>query len=1049
MKQFMHKPHGEIQINTAELDCSSKTHAAVAWMNGLPEWKDHCIVMKLDDRSVVLDANLVNQTQQSLKLRFEPEKKAECSPSHHRWKKQTSAKLAEYSWLASQAQTKSLFQTVCGATRGDRHSREELVRLLAAEAVCVNRMPISPAQTILRLASPPVKEIQQLVLSPATPTVVKGLAAMVLGGLHMTMPSTEQVILFETEGIRAVLHLQENPTDEREMHYLRLCFQWGCKRSIPETPAFVLHILKDFTKLDACEEFLRSLPIIDKLRLPLQILGRYLLRHGSGALVELCEVLQQFAPLIARAYSYEDILPNVPNAPLSLADDCIQSANEFCRGVGGLVVALLLKETAPHHLALVARFIEETLLRIPPLGDSIKHLRSILFTGFEPEPIYGVYLQLLCNHHAKLLQTGPDKLTIRRARTWLKGCAKRIAPLHNLVHKGLDVALLERLVSARELKDFDVFCRFTPEQLAGWCEITDRLEIPLGAFEGNQFLSIVHNIGIKKLIQIVELIRSSLLGIPFSVGYRAVLIRRLLYGLGEGRISDLVLESLPALIGLITAKRGNPRSFLSTAEWLAVHCSSDFTQRMQLLLSNDLWFTTPCGCANQIFQVCAILTPGNTQKFGQLCQSMHRCHFAHNALRLLTTHGLESLAEHPQLHETLLFMLEKDPQRTLSVMIDFCLMKKFFAIKFADVERILESEPSSELSEEVSQEWCSLTQFVPAAIINRFLHARRFLGQSTELPKSLRTKLHPATSAHCQLNRIGELVCSCECERRRRLEVRCERLSARLKESIPSIRERQQIQASMVGRLHYSRLSVLELCIYRACASVSGLPANVVPEHAVKEATLMQAEIMATYAERELDAQSEPNLALLKAVIQHHGQDEEDFRRHLPGNIEFLRKLGATGVNVDLWQSDYRRDYEVGGDRPETVQVFFETRPIEILKMGSYLNTCLGRYGKYVHDVVPNAVDLNKKVVYVTEAGKIIARKVIAVNTELQLVGYPVYWRVRHERKKNLRKIINDHCIEFARQVNLTLGYHVARVEALSGYQLQVDDLIAWKLADA
>lgn len=75
-----------------------------------------------------------------------------------------------------------------------------------------------------------------------------------------------------------------------------------------------------------------------------------------------------------------------------------------------------------------------------------------------------------------------------------------------------------------------------------------------------------------------------------------------------------------------------------------------------------------------------------------------------------------------------------------------------------------------------------------------------------------------------------------------------------------------------------------------------------------------------------------------------------------------------------------------------TIHIGVETEPLEALRMGTYMGSCLGLGGSFAYSAVANMLDINKQVVYArNKSGRVLARQLVAVSEENQLVCYEVY----------------------------------------------------------
>ncbi|NIN71800.1 MAG: hypothetical protein GTO46_07675 [Gemmatimonadetes bacterium] len=109
-------------------------------------------------------------------------------------------------------------------------------------------------------------------------------------------------------------------------------------------------------------------------------------------------------------------------------------------------------------------------------------------------------------------------------------------------------------------------------------------------------------------------------------------------------------------------------------------------------------------------------------------------------------------------------------------------------------------------------------------------------------------------------------------------------------------------------------------------------------------------------------------------------------------NREWLARAERAGLNSDMWVRGLRATVEVDG---ASIEFASERDPFEILKMGSYFDTCLSLEGEseiLAASVVVNALDINKQVIYGRlPDGTVVARKLIGATAAGQLAGYNTY----------------------------------------------------------
>jgi hypothetical protein len=74
------------------------------------------------------------------------------------------------------------------------------------------------------------------------------------------------------------------------------------------------------------------------------------------------------------------------------------------------------------------------------------------------------------------------------------------------------------------------------------------------------------------------------------------------------------------------------------------------------------------------------------------------------------------------------------------------------------------------------------------------------------------------------------------------------------------------------------------------------------------------------------------------------------------------------------------------------VRIAIERDPLEALKLGTYVGTCLGRGGGHVYSAAAVALDVNKHVVYARDArGAVVGRQLVALSEADELVCFRAY----------------------------------------------------------
>jgi hypothetical protein len=133
----------------------------------------------------------------------------------------------------------------------------------------------------------------------------------------------------------------------------------------------------------------------------------------------------------------------------------------------------------------------------------------------------------------------------------------------------------------------------------------------------------------------------------------------------------------------------------------------------------------------------------------------------------------------------------------------------------------------------------------------------------------------------------------------------------------------------------------------------------------------------------------EQNRRLLKQLLQHEARGDREWIRNRPVNRAFVERLRRQNLRPEAWLGPTERQYPACGEL-WTVRV--ETDPLKVLWMGRLFGTCLspGEFNSY--STVANAVEVNKRVLYLHDGKcRIIGRKLLAMNHEGVVFGFRSY----------------------------------------------------------
>lgn len=96
-----------------------------------------------------------------------------------------------------------------------------------------------------------------------------------------------------------------------------------------------------------------------------------------------------------------------------------------------------------------------------------------------------------------------------------------------------------------------------------------------------------------------------------------------------------------------------------------------------------------------------------------------------------------------------------------------------------------------------------------------------------------------------------------------------------------------------------------------------------------------------------------------------------------------------------------------------------ELNPLEVLQLGTYVGSCLGMGGMLAVSAAAVVLDINKTVVYArNQQGKVIARQLLAISEQDQLVAFSVY---PDSVSAAIKKMFVEYDRAFAAHLNVRL----------------------------
>lgn len=141
---------------------------------------------------------------------------------------------------------------------------------------------------------------------------------------------------------------------------------------------------------------------------------------------------------------------------------------------------------------------------------------------------------------------------------------------------------------------------------------------------------------------------------------------------------------------------------------------------------------------------------------------------------------------------------------------------------------------------------------------------------------------------------------------------------------------------------------------------------------------------------------------------------KKDYLTTHPLTLDWLKAHAK--FNLDLWLSGIT--VEVDTAKYGKLTISLEKDPLEALKLGSYVGSCLGLGGGLTYSAAAVVLDINKQVIYARNSKqKVIARQLIAISETEQLVCFSVY---PHNINKDIKEIFRNYDKQLAEALAVT-----------------------------
>ncbi|MGV7220981.1 MAG: hypothetical protein ACQ9MH_05635 [Nitrospinales bacterium] len=132
----------------------------------------------------------------------------------------------------------------------------------------------------------------------------------------------------------------------------------------------------------------------------------------------------------------------------------------------------------------------------------------------------------------------------------------------------------------------------------------------------------------------------------------------------------------------------------------------------------------------------------------------------------------------------------------------------------------------------------------------------------------------------------------------------------------------------------------------------------------------------------------EENRRPIKRFIKALHEGKSDYLETHPVTQKWITRHKI--IPLKKWTSGF--NFTGDTEKHGTVTITLEQNPMEVLKMGTYVGSCLGLGGDYSYNAAATVLDINKQVLYARNSeNKVVGRQLIAISKKNDLVCFEVY----------------------------------------------------------
>ena len=168
----------------------------------------------------------------------------------------------------------------------------------------------------------------------------------------------------------------------------------------------------------------------------------------------------------------------------------------------------------------------------------------------------------------------------------------------------------------------------------------------------------------------------------------------------------------------------------------------------------------------------------------------------------------------------------------------------------------------------------------------------------------------------------------------------------------------------------------------------------------------------------QLQFRAQGNRPALRRFLKAHWTGDSDYLLTHTRTQAWLKR--HPWLNVPLWQEGIAYAAETAEFGPLTLSV--EQNPLEALRLGTYVGSCLGLGGSFAYSAAAAVLDINKQVLYARKPdGTVLARQLVALSEEKQLVCFTVY---PYTIAAELQRHFSHYDRRFAQALGVTLHHN-------------------------